>query len=479
MRIHMTKTVVAAGVLSAALAACSADNLTRPDLNNPSPDGLVADPLSGLNQLAGGIIAQQRDQAAGWATGTGILGRESFNYTGTEGRNTTGWLVNPDDYTSFGGGGLFQTRYINLRNIFIFNDLVESTNAITTAQKEASRGFARTMEAVELFYVILRDDTQGAPVEVYAAADSVAPFVSRDSVYKFVVARLTQGATSLAAGGTAFPFALSTGYSGFNTPATFVKFNQAMLAKVQAVRGSIGCGVTCYQAALTALGNSFIDPAGSLTTGVYSVFSTASGSTINGATTFGGQARVIVAHPSIVADAPKKPDGTPDNRLLAKTTTLASPVSPSFCATTNCLPTSVGFTIYPAQDSPLPLIRNEELILLRAEARYFTGDVAGALADLNVVRTRAGGLAPITQAAIATSDQFVTELLLQRRYSLLYEGDRWVDVRRFNRLNTLPLDRPNNKVVSKLPVPQTECLVRSRRGTAALAGTGCPEAGGS
>ena len=43
----------------------------------------------------------------------------------------------------------------------------------------------------------------------------------------------------------------------------------------------------------------------------------------------------------------------------------------------------------------IPIIRNEELILLRAEAKFFTNDIPGAIADLNIVRTLSGGLTPI------------------------------------------------------------------------------------
>jgi hypothetical protein len=476
-RLTIGLAAVGAGLL---LAACSADKLTRPNLNSPTPESAATDPLGSLNQLAGGIIAQVRDQAAGWVVSTGILGREAFNYTATEGRNTTGFLVNPDDYTSFGGGALYGGRYTSLRNLFLFNGLVE-TASIPTQQKEAARGFSKTIEGLELHYIALRNDQLGAPVTVYEKPDSVAPVVSRDSVYNHVIGRLNEGATNLRAGGTSFPFSLGTGFAGFNTPATFLRFNRALAARVLTIRGSIAApgsaaATASYQAALTALGESFLSPTGSLTEGVYNVFSTAAGSTTNGATSFGGQGRVVVAHPSITAAAPRQANGTPDARLTAKTVALATPVNPSFCATTNCIATSVGFTRYPEQSSPIPIIRNEELILLRAEARYFTGNVAGALEDINTIRTRSGGLAPITAADIATRDQFVTELLLQRRFSLLFEGHRWVDVRRFGRLNTLPIDRPNNKVVPNLPTPQGECLSRARVGPAALQGTGCPEA---
>jgi hypothetical protein len=35
--------------------------------------------------------------------------------------------------------------------------------------------------------------------------------------------------------------------------------------------------------------------------------------------------------------------------------------------------------------TPIPLLENEELILLQAEARWFTGDKAGADADIDLV----------------------------------------------------------------------------------------------
>ena len=463
----------AALALVTTLGACSADRLVVPNQNSATPQGAAADPVGAVNFLAGGIQAQVRDQAAGWVLSTGILGREAFNYTGTESRNTTGFLVNPDDGTSFGGGALYAGRYVNLRNLALFRGVVE-TAPLTAEQKAAANGFANTTEALELHYVILRNDTLGASVEVYERPDSIAPFVSRDSVYNRIVGRLTEGAANLRAGGATFPFTLGTGYTGFTTPATFLRYNRALAARVQAVRGSLGCGAACYTQALAALGESFINPSGDLQLGVYATFSTASGENTNAATSFGGQARVVVAHPSTATDAPVRADGTPDLRLTAKTVALATPVNPSFCATGACIATSLGYRRYPDQTTPIPIIKNEELVLLRAEARYFTGDVTGAVEDLNTIRTRSGGLAPITAASVATPDAFVTELLRQRRYSLLFEGHRWVDVRRFRRLNTLPLDRPNHKIVGALAIPQQECLSRRRTGNTALIPAQCP-----
>ncbi|HEX3867930.1 MAG TPA: RagB/SusD family nutrient uptake outer membrane protein, partial [Gemmatimonadaceae bacterium] len=112
----------------------------------------------------------------------------------------------------------------------------------------------------------------------------------------------------------------------------------------------------------------------------------------------------------------------------------------------------------------IPIIRNEELILIRAEAELATGNLAGAIADLNIVRVNSGGLPPTTLTTASSTDAILTGILYEKRYSLMMEGDRWVDMRRYNKLNLLPLDitsGPNKNFVAKVsPISQAECLVR-------------------
>src|SRR5256885_17013457 len=80
-------------------------------------------------------------------------------------------------------------------------------------------------------------DTLGAPVHVtHDFSAGPAGFVSRDSVYRFIVGLLDSAVTNLAAGGSVFPFAFPAGFSGFTTPTTFVKFNRALKARVEAYR---------------------------------------------------------------------------------------------------------------------------------------------------------------------------------------------------------------------------------------------------
>lgn len=67
----------------------------------------------------------------------------------------------------------------------------------------------------------------------------------------------------------------------------------------------------------------------------------------------------------------------------------------------------------------IPLIRLTELYLIRAEARArkASPDLSGALADLNMVRSRAG----LTASSAATADDIVTAVLNERRVEFAHE----------------------------------------------------------
>jgi hypothetical protein len=181
----------------------------------------------------------------------------------------------------------------------------------------------------------------------------------------------------------------------------------------------------------------------------------------------------VVAHYQSNLGVQNQAGGAPDARYTQKILTLATPKSAANA--TIGVSTNYDFTnnVYATNTSPIPIIRNEELVLLRAEARYYRADAVGAADDLNTIRTRAGSLAAILPTDIATEATFLDELLYNRRWSLLFEGHRWVDMRRFGRVDTLPRDLPTHIIISQLPVPQGECLSRSQESTPDMRGPGC------
>lgn len=447
------------GLLLTGIAACSADRLTIPNFNQPTTEGVSKDP-KGVQLLASGILDGTRDQIPFTNRSFGIFGREVYNYFPTDGRFISNYLVgipgpqrlDPNGFASASWFGHYQTQ----RNAVQLIDVANATG-LTAGQKSAVAGFAKTFRALELLYTIVSRDTLGAPTDIPADPNSPAPFVSRDAVYTFISATLDEAATDLQAGGTSFPFALHSGFAGFDAPATFLQFNRAIAARVFAYRGSLlpACA-TCYTQALTAVGASFVSPLGGATSladlnrGTYNVYSTSAGDTPN-FNSF-AQDNYIYAHASIQTDAQSGP--AIDARYTRKVVPLASPVTPPQNLN---IPATHRFTIYPDPTSPSPIIRNEELMLIRAEANIFTGNFGAALQDINNIRSVSGGLTPV---AFATQAAGLTALLYERRYSLLFEGQRWADHRRFGLLGLLPIDQAGQFVAKVMPIPQAECDAR-------------------
>ncbi|MBV9111044.1 MAG: RagB/SusD family nutrient uptake outer membrane protein, partial [Gemmatimonadetes bacterium] len=438
---------VGAGLLGAALAlgACSGKDLDVPEYNNPSIEQLQNNPTpEGIKAAAVGMQIDAKSDITGrtgYVSMLGIVGRESYTLDVSDPRYVSELLVGPVTNSGAFGAGLWTTRYSDIRLGNIIISALTKVQGMSDAEKAAVRGFVKTMQAYDLLLVINTRDVNGAPIDVDRPLDGdLAPIATRAAVFAQIVSLLDAARTDLQAGGSAFPFPLSSGFAGFNTPATFIKFNRALKARVDAYMQN-------YTAAITDLNASFLDTSAPLTLGVYNTYGSGSDAPNDLASP------VIYAHPSIVTDAEHKPDGTLDNRVLQKIKTV-DPRSLSGVSSDK------AFTMYSSNTSPVPIIRNEELILLRAEARWFTGDKAGATADLNFIRTTSGGLAPIAQPA--SDAAFITELLKQRRYSLLFEGGhRWIDARRFNRLGDLPLDQPNHIRISAFQVPLSECDARN------------------
>ncbi len=453
------RSVALLGALTFGLVGCSADKLNVPNYNSPTVEAMGKDP-NGIQLLATGILANERGQLAGYTRDVGIFGREVYNYFTTDGRTVSNYLIglaNPQRLDPGGfASGNWSGRFQNMKNAVNLIDAANGSN-LTAAQKLAVAGWAKTWYALDILYLVATRDSIGTPVEIPATPSTPAPFVSRDSAYKRAIAMLDEAKANLAAGGATFPFAMHSGFAGFDTPAGFIKFNRALAAKANVIRGSLGCGNACYTAAITALNESFISTTptmASMNLGVYHIYSTATGDATN-ANSF-VQQNFIYAHAQAVNVAQKQPDGvTVDDRIVRKIVQLATPVSPPG---NQNIAARYRYEIYPKPSSPAPIIRNEELLLLRAEANWALGNSAAALADLNIVRTTSGKLAPL--ASLPTGAAGLDAIMYEKHLSLLFEGTRWVDMRRWGRLSQLPIDTPGMFVAKVMPIPQGECDAR-------------------
>lgn len=148
-----------------------------------------------------------------------------------------------------------------------------------------------------------------------------------------------------------------------------------------------------------------------------------------------------LAHPSYATDIEAGDD------RINKATLRTTPASLSG------LTSNRDVWVYTSGTAPIPIIRNEELILIYAEANIQTNNLPEGVRAINVIR-RGHNLGDYS--GVVTQAALITEMLKQRRYSLYFEGHRWVDLRRYNRLSELPIDRTGDDVWTRFPLPVTE-----------------------
>lgn len=94
------------------------------------------------------------------------------------------------------------------------------------------------------------------------------------------------------------------------------------------------------------------------------------------------------------------------------------------------------------------MFRLSEVYLTRAESRAMQNNLAGALADLNVIRLRAGLIASVA----ATQADLITAIRKERRLELAHEGQRFFDLRRYNQTGITQTFR------NLFPIPQSEII---------------------
>ena len=420
--------------------ACQLEDLEDP--NNPSSAAIEKNAtLAEIQNVVDGIQSGMRNNLPIYFDAIGVFGREFWRFSGSDPRYTTDLLGSGSatlDPGSFYTNNAYASRYRVVRNANILEiAIANSQAALTDAQRRATLGFSKTIKAHELLMAFNQQYTNGIRVDV-ADPTNLGPFLDKNASLDAISRLLEEGKVDLDAGGPSFPFVLRSGFAGFTTPADFAKFNRALAARVNVYREQ-------WANVLAALNASFFDLNGDRNLGVYYVYAIAGGDLLNElyqAPTATGEIRIV--HPSFITDAEAG-----DTRLSKAFLRADAPTQAGLSG-------SYGFNVYAANTSPIAIIRNEELILLYAEAKIQVGDAA-SLADavlaLNRIRMSAG-LAPyggaVTQAAL------IDEMLKQRRYSLYGEGHRWVDVRRYSRLGQLPIDRPGDDVWEVVPRPQNE-----------------------
>jgi hypothetical protein len=356
-----------------------------------------------------------------------------------EPRNIFDHLIGPRDPNSFGSGAAF--NYATLVEVRELLAAVDGLENMTEPEKEGVRGWAKTVAGIAYAQTAMVYPQDGAPLRPPEnPTGALEPIATGEELYAEAIRLFDEGYAHLQNAGAAFAFGLTPGYTPFNTPQTFGRVNRALKARTLKTKGD-------WAGVLTELQQSFIDPSAEMSLGVYSNYFTAD----NVFNPFFAP-RTQYVHPRILANAQLKANGEKDNRAVQKTVAVTPETVQGITGTEKP-------NMYPENTSPFPLITNEELLLIRAEARRVTGDEAGALEDVNIVRTRAGGLAPVSGL---TGEALLTEILYNRLYSLLYQnGWAYWDARQYNRLGQLPRALPNHVVFERVNWGANECIQRA------------------
>lgn len=90
--------------------------------------------------------------------------------------------------------------------------------------------------------------------------------------------------------------------------------------------------------------------------------------------------------------------------------------------------------VYLSDNESYDVFTQSEMTLIRAEANARTGNLAGAISDINIVRS-AAGLPDKDSGTLSTQQLVLDEILLQRTYELYLRGVHWGDLRRFGRVS--------------------------------------------
>ncbi|HEX4682681.1 MAG TPA: RagB/SusD family nutrient uptake outer membrane protein [Gemmatimonadaceae bacterium] len=107
-------------------------------------------------------------------------------------------------------------------------------------------------------------------------------------------------------------------------------------------------------------------------------------------------------------------------------------------------PRSSGSTTYQGTKFPTTagtehphVIRLAEVVLIKAEVLARQGDLAGAVAEYDKVRVRAGLKAHVLGVDVKTAADVMAAILKERRSELALEGDRWPDLVRLGLAGTV------------------------------------------
>lgn len=434
------------------LSSCEIDEVFDP--NNPSLASVTTDATKNqLQTLVTGLEARHRGYYGSATQMFGTFGREVFAYFGSDPRFLEDWLgleISETYPDFFGAAGTYTTPYAAVKQANVLNTAAENSSVLTAQEAAGYTGFARTVLAHQMLYPWLQQWDNGIRIDVIDPLNP-GPIVSRqeglDAIRQFIEA----GANDLKSAGSSLDFDLTAGYAGFETPQGLLQINRAIAARLALYDED-------WQGALNALNESFLNlnasTAADMNVGPKHVYGNPPDAAnplfypFNQPT-----ATILMAHPSMIEDA-LPGDLRVTNKFALR---VGNPISDGALldGSGNLIVSEYQDARWATNTTPITYIRNEELILIYAEANARLSNTQPAVDAINTIRNT-WGLADYTGAT--DTESLIEEILFQRRYSLWAEGGhRWIDLRRTGRLNNNYVDlRDQGSIFTQVARPTSE-----------------------
>ena len=377
------------------------------DLNISNPNQAVEERvLSTSDGIIALAIGMQRDYASqnvdAYVRHPAITSREFAANT------TFSNLIQLEDGLSFLSGansGVSAIWFDSYRIIGIANDLIDNAPNVPLAEGTRSGIVALSQLYKAMCLGFIAQAFERAPTDIQA--DGQAPFISRSEVFAEAIRLLDNALQTIEATPPSAQFNADILGRGFD-----------LLNTIHAYRARYNLFAGNYQAALGAANT--VDP------GATSVY------------TYDAENQNPIYTQVFVLDdyAPRDNFGT----LVTDSgdTRLAFYMMPNDrMSNPNAFPIETLSGFWNTATSPIPAYLPGEMALTRAEANAMLGNITGAIAEIDAVRTKTPAQDPFGIGASLppysgpqTVDAVIEEIFRQRRAELFLNGTGWEDSRR-------------------------------------------------
>jgi hypothetical protein len=436
-------TAIVSGALVLTLGAC-ADSVV-PYFTAPTS---VPTSATGIQDAVTGLFSASRNDQHYFLIYTSAMARDALVFLSFDPGFVTELAGNqPPSNSDYTSELVWNNEFTDAKQANEIVAALANVPAFNAAQAAAITGMMQTIKAMNFMWLAETRDTLGIPIYAVVNGESSPPYCNKD-VWAYIVALLDSGNAELnTAGSIPLPVLVPAGFSSVGQTAgpstvqgSFAAFNRALAAKAglelayAIARTPSGGGaaptptsagtpdpnsLTRADSAMTASalynlsgivppvnGPFSLDPYG-----VYHTYSAQSGDLENPLNIFYTEMAPMW---DLVLDVDTANDLRWKNKFTPNPVPLQEPPY-------NAAGAPYAFVPAATTNGPEPIVRAEELALVRAEIQLGMGNYANAITLINTVHQQAGGFA--TPLSIAPTYTAVRDSLMKElRISTVLDG---------------------------------------------------------